>query len=71
LISPRVVRVRAAIASMLAPSKPLDANSAIAAARIRARLASGALGLRMAAARTEVACNAIGSPGIGEIARII
>jgi hypothetical protein len=34
---------------MLAPLKPRAANSSIAARTMRARLASGALGLRMAA----------------------
>ena len=40
--------VRAAIASMLAPLNPRAANSSSAARRMRARFASGALGLRMA-----------------------
>jgi len=52
LISARVVWVRAAIASMLAPLKPRDANSSMAAWTMRARFASGAFGLRMAALRS-------------------
>ena len=47
-MSARVVWVRAAIASMLAPLNPRAANSSMAASRMRARFASGALGLRMA-----------------------
>jgi hypothetical protein len=47
-MSARVVWVRAAIASMLAPLNPRAANSSSAARRMRARFASGALGLRMA-----------------------
>ena len=42
------------MASMLAPLKPREANSSIAAVRMRARFASGALGLRIAA-RTRAA----------------
>ncbi len=60
MISARVVRVRAAIASMLAPLKPREANSAIAASRINARFASGALGLRMFVERAGASCSAIG-----------
>jgi hypothetical protein len=52
-MSARVVWVRAAIASMLAPLKPREANSSIAAATMRARFASGALGLRIAAERND------------------
>ena len=66
-----MVLVRAAMASMLAPLKPREANSAIAAARIRARLASGALGLRMAVVRADETCMAIGNLGIGGVARKI
>ena len=39
------------MASMLAPLKPREANSSMAAATMRARFASGALGLRIAAER--------------------
>ena len=42
------------MASMLAPSKPREANSAMAAARMRARFTTGALGLRIAVVRAEV-----------------
>src|SRR5438045_8522118 len=38
---------------MLAPLKPREANSATAAARMRARFAFGALGLRMAVVRAD------------------
>jgi hypothetical protein len=63
-MSARVVWVRAAIASMLAPLKPRAANSSIAAWTMRARLASGAFGLRIA--RGQPAC---GRPlGINDIA---
>ena len=54
-----MVLVRAAIASMLAPLKPREANSATAAARMRARLAFGALGLRMAVVREDKSCVAM------------
>src|SRR3990172_3345080 len=48
------------MASMLAPLKPLEANSSIAALMIRARFASGAFGLHMAAFRPR------GSPASGD-----
>src|SRR5437764_7879132 len=44
---------------MLAPLKPREANSATAAARMRARLAFGALGLRMAVVREDKSCVAM------------
>jgi hypothetical protein len=50
-MSARVVWVRAAMASMLAPLNPRAANSAIAALMIRARLAAGSFGLHIAAVR--------------------
>jgi hypothetical protein len=72
LIIARVVRVRAAIASMLAPLKPRAANSSIAAATMLARFSAGFLRLRIAALRSPRARPASGrgfpsSPEINDI----
>jgi len=60
-MSARVVWVRAAMASMLAPLTPRAANSSMAASTMRARLTSGVFGLRMAALRAGTTCIAASS----------